>query len=309
MVLTSAVTSYLSARRSAEEARQREETIRAAFSLYVSPDVLPKLQKNELSLSLGGENLQLTAMFTDIADFTSISESMPAEQTSQMLNAYFTEVMDVVFANQGTLLKFIGDAIFAIWGAPVKVENHAELALRTAHAIQQGVEQFNASNRFPPLVTRVGVHTGSMLVGNLGSSKRFDYTAIGDSVNLTSRLEGLNKYLGTVILFSEATRIAAGGVPESVPIVSAVVKGRHEPVLLHSLFEPALRDDVRLEWISAIEDFRSRQFESARVRFLRVREDEARLAQAAALYLAEIDSLLKASIDADWSGAIEFISK
>ena len=309
MVLTSAVTSYLSARRSAEEARIREEEIRAAFSLYVSPDVLPKLQKNELTLSLGGESLELTAIFTDIADFTSISESMPAEQTSQMLNAYFTEVMDVVFANQGTLLKFIGDAIFAIWGAPVKVENHAELALRTATAIQQGVEQFNASKRFPPLVTRVGVHTGPMLVGNLGSSKRFDYTAIGDSVNLTSRLEGLNKYLGTVILFSEATRVAAGGVPASVPIVSAIVKGRHEPVLLHSIFEPALRPDIRLDWVTAIQEFCARQFESARERFYRVSQSEARLTQAAELYLAEIDSLFKSTLDAEWNGAIEFTNK
>jgi adenylate cyclase len=306
MVLISAVTSYIAARRSAEEARQREEAIRAAFSLYVSPDVLPKIQSNELNLSLGGENLVLTAMFTDIADFTSISESMPAEQTSQMLNAYFTEVMDVVFANQGTLLKFIGDAIFAIWGAPVKVENHAELALRTALAIQQGVERFNASKRFPPLLTRVGVHTGPMLVGNLGSSKRFDYTAIGDSVNLTSRLEGLNKYLGTVVLFSEATRLAAGGVAGSLPIASVVVKGRHEPVLLHSIFEPALASETADEWCAALKEFGTRQFESARVRFSGIKGTEPRLAGAATLYLEQLQELTENPPGAGWSGAIEF---
>jgi adenylate cyclase len=306
MVLVSAVTSYLSARRSAEEARKREEAIKAAFSLYVSPEVLPKLQRNELSLSLGGESLCLTAMFTDIADFTSITESMPAEQTSQMLNAYFTEVMDVVFANQGTLLKFIGDAIFAIWGAPVKVENHAALAIQTAIDIQQEVQRFNDSKRFPPLLTRVGVHTGTMLVGNLGSSKRFDFTAIGDSVNLTSRLEGLNKHLGTSILFSEATRVAAGGVPGAVPVASVVVKGRHESVLLHSLFSPALPPDTLTDWLIALEEFRNRQFGAASVRFSGIIEREGRLAKAAELYLEHIELFAQTHPEVDWDGAIEF---
>jgi adenylate cyclase len=311
MVLVSAVTSYLAARRSAEEARRREEAIRAAFSLYVSPDVLPKLQSNELNLGLGGESLVLTAMFTDIADFTSLSESMPAEQTAQMLNAYFTEVMDVVFANQGTLIKFIGDAIFAIWGAPVKIENHAELGLRTALAIQQGVERFNASRRFPPLITRIGVHTGPMLVGNLGSSKRFDYTAIGDSVNLTSRLEGLNKYLGTTILFSEATRLAAGeeAVTGVLPIARAIVKGRSEPVLLHSVFEPSLTQEFTQEWSMALSNFYARKFDSACEAFTRIHRLEPRLSGPAEFYLAQIEELRKAPPPNSWDGSITFTAK
>jgi adenylate cyclase len=309
MVLISAVTSYLKARRLAEEARQREEAIRTAFSLYVSPEVLPKLHSNKLSLGLGGESMVLTAMFTDIADFTAISESMPAEQTSQMLNAYFSEVMDVVFANQGTLLKFIGDAIFAIWGAPVKVDNHAELALKTAVAIQEGVERFNASRRFPPLATRVGVHTGTMLVGNLGSSKRFDYTAIGDSVNLTSRLEGLNKYLGTTVLFSEATRIASGGILGSLPMARVIVKGRHESVLLHSIFEPALPEESVVVWVKALEAFSARRFEEARSNFTEIISKESRLATAAALYLEHLNQFIKKAPNPDWDGAIEFTSK
>lgn len=309
MVLISAVTSYLKARRLAEEARQREEAIRTAFSLYVSPEVLPKLQSNQLSLGLGGESMVLTAMFTDIADFTAISESMPAEQTSQMLNAYFTEVMDVVFANQGTLLKFIGDAIFAIWGAPVKVDNHAELALKTAVAIQEGVERFNASKRFPPLATRVGVHTGNMLVGNLGSSKRFDYTAIGDSVNLTSRLEGLNKYLGTTVLFSESTRIASGEITGSLPMARVIVKGRHESVLLHSIFEPALQRESFTIWLKALEAFSERRFEEARREFSAIIANEPRLATAAELYLEHLTRLITTPPSPDWDGAIEFTNK
>lgn len=306
MVLISAVNSYLAARRSAEEARQREEAIKAAFSLYVSPDVLPQIQKNEMALSLGGESLYLTAMFTDIADFTTVSESMPAEQTAQMLNAYFTEVMEVVFANQGTLLKFIGDAIFAIWGAPVKVENHAELALKTARAIQDGVERFNASNRFPPLLTRVGVHSGLMLVGNLGSSKRFDYTAIGDTVNLTSRLEGLNKYLGTTILYSDATKNEVGDIPGALPVARVVVKGRKESVLLYSLFDPPIESAVSNQWITALEHFKGRNFVVAANLFEETKNKELRLEKAALLYLEQIEELIKVSPDNDWDGAIEF---
>lgn len=306
MVLVSAVTSYLAARHSAEEARRREEAIRAAFSLYVSPDVLPKLQSNELNLGLGGESLVLTAMFTDIADFTSLSESMPAEQTAHMLNAYFTEVMDVVFANQGTLIKFIGDAVFAIWGAPVKLENHAALGLRTALAIQQEVERFNDSRRFPPLITRIGVHTGPMLVGNLGSSKRFDYTAIGDSVNLASRLEGLNKYLGTTILFSEATRLAAGGVRGALPIARVVVKGRSEPVLLHSLFGPNLTDEQSREWATALDHFYARAFDLAHEGFSRIHRAELCLSRPAELYLTEIEKLRRAPPGPSWDGSITF---
>jgi adenylate cyclase len=117
------------------------------------------MRQEGAALKLGGEKMWLTAMFTDIADFTTITEEMPAERTSEMLNAYFTEVMEVVFKNQGTLLKFIGDAIFAIWGAPVKTQNHAELALQTAIAINREVSRFNATQRFPPLKTRIGIHT------------------------------------------------------------------------------------------------------------------------------------------------------
>jgi len=238
-----------------------------------------------------------------------VSESMPAEQTSQMLNAYFTEVMDVVFANQGTLLKFIGDAIFAIWGAPVKVDNHAELALQTAKAIQDGVERFNASKRFPPLVTRIGVHTGPMLVGNLGSSKRFDYTAIGDSVNLASRIEGLNKYLGTTILFSEATREAVGCVHGSIPIASVVVKGRSESVLLHSFFDPPLPEATSAEWAQALKEFKSRDFDAAKKRFQQIIKAENRLAGAAQLYIDQLSDFICTQPGPDWSGAIEFHSK
>ncbi len=302
IVLVSALVSYVSARRA-------ELSLRSAFSLYVSPDMVPKLQQEGGALKLGGEKMWLTAIFTDIADFTSISEDMPAERTSEMLNAYFTEVMEVVFKNQGTLLKFIGDAIFAIWGAPIKIQNHAELALQTALAIQREVEKFNASQRFPALKTRVGVHTGPMLVGNLGSSRRFDYTAIGDSVNLASRIEGLNKYFGTTILFSEATRKDAGGFAGAVSIASVRVKGRKEAVQLYTMFDPPLSADSLSEWNGALQAFGSAQFSVCQSGLEKVQAREPRLATACTLYTKLSSKYLSAPPPQGWSGEVDFDEK
>ncbi len=302
IVLVSAVVSYVASKKS-------EEALRSAFSLYLSPDMVPKLDAGDSSLKLGGEKMWVTAMFTDIADFTSISENMPAEKTSEMLNAYFTEVMDVVFANQGTLLKFIGDAIFAIWGAPVKIQNHAEMATRTALAIQEGVDKFNQTQRFPALKTRIGVHTGPMLVGNLGSKKRFDYTAIGDSVNLASRIEGLNKYLGTTILLTESTRKDAGGIAEAVKIAVVRVKGRREPVELFSLFSPPLENSVLDRWNNAVEQFSKRSFAAAQVEFDSLAGDEIRLTTACKLYAGLCIEYTTGEPESGWEGEIDFESK
>jgi len=301
-VLVNALVSYMSARRA-------EESLKSAFSLYVSPDMVPRLQNEGEALKLGGEKMWLTAVFTDIADFTTITEEMPAERTSEMLNAYFTEVMEVVFKNQGTLLKFIGDAIFAIWGAPVKLHNHAELALNTAVAITREVEKFNATKRFPPLITRVGVHTGPMLVGNLGSVKRFDYTAIGDSVNLTSRIEGLNKYFGTEILFTEVTRKEAGGFMGSVPIASVRVKGRKEAVQLFSVFDPPLSPLVFDRWNKALGLFKVADFQGASREFSQVYRDEPRLQRSVDLYAAECERYQSSHPAQGWAGELEFDHK
>lgn len=301
IVLISAVFSYVVTRKS-------EEALRSAFSLYVSPEMAPRADSTDKALSLGGEKMWITAMFTDIADFTSISENMPAEQTSEMLNAYFTEVMDVVFANKGTLLKFIGDAIFAIWGAPVKIHNHAEMATQTALAIQKEVERFNATKRFPPLITRIGVHTGPMLVGNLGSKKRFDYTAIGDSVNLAARIEGLNKYFGTSILFTESTRKDAGGIPDAIKIATVRVKGRKEPVELFSLFSPPLERTEIDRWHTAVTQFNRRKFQEAK-EILSSFSETSPLHKAAMVYHELCEKYHTSSPNPGWEGEIDFESK
>ena len=302
ILLASTGYSYLSA-------RQSEQSLKSAFSLYLSPEMLPDLQREKDGLKLGGEKLWLTALFTDIADFTSITEEMPAEKTSEMLNAYFTEVMEVVFQNQGTLIKFIGDAVFAIWGAPIKIANHAEMAVKTGLAIQKEVTKFNATQRFPALITRIGINTGPMVVGNLGSKRRFDYTAIGDSVNLAARLEGLNKYFGTTLIFSESTRKDAGGFSGAVEIGKVRVKGKREAVQLFTMFDPPLAPTVLESWNRAYEDFSQLRLESAEAAYQRVQSEEPRLKKACSLYLGEIQRLGTALPPQGWSGELDFDSK
>jgi adenylate cyclase len=234
---------------------------------------------------------------------------MPAEKTSEMLNAYFTEVVEVVFRNKGTLVKFIGDAIFAIWGAPIKLPNHADLAIQAAREIQTAIERFNSTQRFPRLTTRIGVHTGPMLVGNLGSARRFDYTAIGDSVNLASRIEGLNKYFGTTILLSEATRKDAGGFAGAVHIATVRVKGRKEAVRLYTVFDPPLDRSTLADWESMVSTFSSGRLDAARADFQTLSAREARLSVACQRYLDEADSLSRGPLPQGWAGELDFLEK
>ena len=290
--------------------RKAELKMLSAFELYVSPQMAKEVAQNQTSLSLGGEKVWATAMFTDIQGFTSLAETMPAEQVSAMLNAYFTEVMDVVFKNDGTLLKFIGDAIFVIWGAPVRINNHAEKACQTALAIQQEVKRFNNTKRFPPLLTRIGVHTGPMVVGNLGSSKRFDYTAIGDSVNLASRIEGINKYFGTLIIITEETKKElAGSNLNLLPLGSIKAAGKDEPVKLFTLLDAPIDTAIQKNWEAGISAFKKRDWDTALNSFSSVAQESQLLKKASELYTKQINMLLQAPPNSDWQGDITFLEK
>lgn len=291
--------------------RAQRNTLQA-LSMYLSPELAWEASKNPEVLKLGGKRMFATALFTDIADFTTICESMEAKEVGEMLNEYFTSVMDVVQKNGGMLNKFIGDAIFAIWGAPTPSDDHGEKAVMTALAIERGVKEFNALGKYPVLHTRIGVHTGDMIIGNLGTRTKLDYTAIGDSVNLASRLEGINKYFGTTILVSgdAASQVTSPYLLTRMGWVA--VKGKEEAVVVYSIFDPPLSRVVEAGWREAQDEFRSRSWARAEQIFLKVRELEPRLAVACDLYLENIrgtKGFKERPPAAGWKGTITFGSK
>jgi adenylate cyclase len=292
--------------------REREK-IRRAFTFYLSPNMVRKVTESPDQLNLGGEELVATAMFTDIAGFTAIAESMTAQETAALLNEYFSEATEHVFETGGTLIKYIGDAIFAIWGAPVRMDDHATAACRAAVGMT-GLREALAGRPAGQLVTRIGVHSGPMLVGNLGSSQRFDYTAIGDTINLAARLEGVNKHFGTQPLVSqEALSDTDGSL--AVRFVGRVqVVGRAEPVAIHELIGStggATVPDAGAvqQFQQAVEDYSARRFQQARQSFLQVQQQCGGSDGPSALYLDLIARYERAPPADGWDGVIRLDSK
>ncbi len=188
--------------------QQQTRFLQKAFASYVSPSVVKQIIKNPDTLSLQGKEQQISLIFTDIRDFTTISEQLPATQMVSMLNQYMDRMTRIIMHHNGTLDKYIGDAIMAIYNAPVALENHAVQAALSAIKMKQSLAElnktFSAQNNLE-LDIGIGIHTGPAVVGNMGSELRFDYTAIGDSVNLAARLENATKYYGVTIIISHDT--------------------------------------------------------------------------------------------------------
>ena len=234
--------------------RRRARQTRAMFAQYVPPAVVSRLIAQPELMRLGGEAREVTLMFTDLANFTTLSEQLSAEQTVEVLTAYFNAMTPIVHATGGTVDKFIGDAVMAFWGAPLDDPQHAEHAVTAAISMQQAMQVLVADLRargLPPIHMRIGLHTGRVVVGNVGSEQRFSYTAIGDAVNLAARLEGANKAFGTGILLSAAT---AAQLPSSVALRAlddVVVKGKTEPVRVFTPCDDAAVRDASLAALSA----------------------------------------------------------
>ena len=226
---------------------REKSMLRKAFDSYVAPDVVDGILKNHGSLKLGGEKKRLSILFSDIRGFTAMSERYPPEELVRFLNQYLDHMTRVVFAHQGTLDKFIGDALMVIFGAPVDNEQHADQACLAALAMQDALKRMNQKNResdLPLLTVGIGINTGEMIVGNMGSERRFDYTVIGDEVNLASRLEGVTKYYRVRILIAEETRRAVGSRFACRELDLIRVKGREKPIRIYELMgeEPLPRD-------------------------------------------------------------------
>lgn len=222
------------------ERRARERAV-AAFGRFLDPRVVQMLvQSGESTASLSGKSREISVLFSDIRGFTTLSEASSPEQVVELLNAYFTSQSDVIFQHAGTLDKYIGDAIMAFWNAPVDQPNHALLAVAAALEMSDKLEQFRveAGELGQQLDIGIGVHSGAAVVGFIGSDNRQDYTAIGDTVNLASRIEGLTKGVARVLVSAETRDFCERQAGDDCPFVfedrgSFAVKGRAQPVRLY----------------------------------------------------------------------------
>ena len=243
--------------------------LRQAFSRYVSNSLVEIIINHPEQLRLGGEEVEVTVMFSDIAGFTTISEGLTPENLIYLLNEYFSGMTDIILNYKGTVDKYIGDAIMAFWGAPLPITGHAGKACDAALAMHQALYSLQKSwqeRGLPPLEARLGIHTGQAIVGNVGSRDRFNYTVLGDTVNLASRLEGVNKLYGTNIIVSEATFQQTGPDFLFRELDLVQVMGRLQPVIIYELLGRQEEAD-KFPWLKdfavAIESYRQGQWDRA----------------------------------------------
>lgn len=283
--------------------------LKKAFSNYVSPDLVKEIEKNPDKLVLGGEQREISILFSDIRGFTTVSESLTPPDLVKLLNEYLSPMTRIVLEERGTLDKFIGDAVMAIFNAPLDVQEHATHACCAAVRMLEELKTLNESFKSRGMHTidiGVGINTGPAVVGNMGADIRFDYTAIGDSVNLASRLEGLNKYYGSHILVSEDTRIQ---VTDSRFIFREVdrvrVKGKHLPIVMYELM--VSNQQILPQFEEGLEQYRAQRFdEAARIFSLLVDQYSDGPSR---LYYDRCHEYIETPPPADWDGVYTAKSK
>ncbi len=252
--------------------RQQNVIIKGMFSQYVSKEVVNQLIIDPEKLRLGGERKNLSILFSDIAGFTTFAEKKQPEELVSFINEYLNEMTEIVLINEGTLDKYLGDAVMAFWGAPVEVKDHAYKACVTALQMQEklvGLREKWSSSGQTPIRIRIGINSGEVIVGNIGGEKRFDYTVLGDNVNLASRLEGANKEYATNIMISDTTYDCCKDKILARELDVILVKGKNKPTKVYELI--SLVGDKKAEeavekmdlYFQALELYRQKSFEPA----------------------------------------------
>lgn len=232
--------------------------LRRAFAVYLSDDVVKQIVLDPSHLSLGGKAKRITALFTDIKSFSTLSEKIDPEHLVSVLNIYLTKMSDIILNEKGTIDKYIGDAIVSFFGAPLDLEDHAIRSCYAALKMKEAEEEINLTlyetGKIPmPIKTRIGINTGEMVVGNMGTEKKMNYTIMGNDVNLAARLEGVNKKYGTWILISESTWKETKGIFLARPLDRVRVVGINTPCQLYNLM--AIKSEATPEMIALAESF------------------------------------------------------
>jgi adenylate cyclase len=305
---------------------QQLKTSVTNFSKYIPKSLVKKFVDGGQVVGIGGQLTNITIMFSDIQNFTSIAEKIPAEELMQQLSNYFDHLSGVILDNNGTIDKFIGDAIMAFWGAPDQDKNQIINACRAALMCQQKLAVLNnywQNTQQHPLYTRIGIHQGDVVVGNVGSSERLNYTALGDNVNIAARLEGINKLYGTRILISENVK---SQLPKSFifyPVDIVAVKGREQGIKIYELI--GLENDSHLnpidgdarafvnDFTKAFDLYLSQQWADALILFKKIKTSPEHNPcfrdSLVDIYITRCDELIKNPPSKNWDGVIHLASK
>lgn len=297
--------------------RQQKALIKNVFSHYISAAVVNELVANPDKAKLGGDKRELTVFFSDIASFTTISESLTPEGLVLLLNEYLDEMTSIILKHGGTLDKYEGDAIMAFWGAPIPQKDHAFRTCLAALEMQKRLSVLRPKWKKegkPPLEVRCGVNTGMMIVGNMGGQDRFDYTVIGDSVNLASRLEGANKQYGSKIMTSDMTFQQVKGKVVTRELDLIQVKGKTEPVKVYELLgtsDMQLTDSQKqsLEiYHEGLKLYRDRKWEEA-IAYMQQAKQLDGTCHAAEIYEQRASLYQLNPPPADWNGVFVMTTK
>ncbi len=322
------------ARRIRVEQQARQE-IKVMFGSYVSPQLVDRLVKSGQPPQLGGHEEEITAYFSDIQGFSGFSEVLPPARLVELMNEYFTACTEIVQEEGGTLNQYAGDAIVVMFGAPVPFPDHASRACRAALRVQLKLDELRSKWRaegakWPPVVgvmqSRIGLNTGRCVVGNMGSRMRFNYTMMGDNVNLAARMESGAKHWGVYTMCSEATRLACeqhgGDRIVFRPLGRIVVKGRTQPVPIHEIV--GLKENVRAEvheclglFAQGLARYYARDWTAARELFTRSaalepampRRDPGIISNPSLVYLGLVDEYSRQPPPADWNGVYQMKEK
>jgi adenylate cyclase len=301
---------------SSTEGKQKAQ-IKGMFQKYVDASVVNQLIENPSLLKLGGEEKEITTIFADIEGFTKMAEKLGPQNTVGLLNTYLSEMTNIIIEEHGTLDKYIGDAIMAFWGAPLDQPDHALFACSAAIRMQKQLTTLHTKwiHFGKPIVNqRIGVNTGKAVVGNMGAEAKFNYTAVGDAVNLASRLEGVNKEYGTRLLVSDHTyrKVSSKVLAREMDLV--VVLGKTEPVRIYELI--AMADEVQTDatkqfldfYHNGMEAYKKRAWKSAIEQFqqaLQIRRDDV----VSNIYIQRSMMYMDAPPADDWNGVFVMTKK
>jgi len=285
------------------------------FGTYVPPELVDEMVKDPDSYSMKATSKELTVMFSDMRGFTKLSEKMEPTALQALLNEVFSRLTDIIRANRGTIDKYMGDCVMAFWGAPVDTPNHAELAVRSGLEMIQAIVRINEEHRakgIPEIGVGVGINTGTMCVGDMGSDIRRSYTVVGDAVNLGSRLEGLSKVYGLSIVVSESARQQAPGF-EWQELDRVRVKGKEQAVGIYTplgatgTLSPEAAGELRT-WNAFLQAYRAQEWDRCDALLAELRRMNAQK-YLYELYSERVASMRKLPFDPSWDGATTFETK